>query len=381
VILLAIALPLLAARRWRWPLAAAWFVGAVVIGTFSVYTMMAVACAGLVLVLHPTEDRNVRLVAVGAQAIAQGWFLAVSTHKSDLAGIQKVLDGARFDAYLNFSWNPVTLVRDTATHLGRIAEVFPGPSGGWATIFAFAALAGLAIASIRGRRPQQVVGRYFLLMLAFAFIGALLHRFPFGPVPGGGRHTLWIVPAFAFGLAAVAQYVRGLTTRFDALRLAFDAVAVAAAVAIVVVGYQPAPPAPFPGSGSATRFVDTSVGAGDVVIVCSASAFQFAVSTTEPVVLVPTPHHQVGFAPVVRDPRFHFIGVWAAVPGTPSAIRTWVANAKRVFVQNSGLLGGPDQKLVGAVLARLGYTMKARTFGWTVVQVWQRSPRQTRSGV
>jgi hypothetical protein len=376
VILVAIALPRLAARRWRWPLAVAWFVCAVVIGTFSAYTMVAMAGAGLILVLHPASDRKVRLCAVGAQAIAQGLFLAVSTKKSDLAAIEKVLQ-FRFDANIDFSWNPITFVQRSVTHLRRVVEVFSGGSGAWLTILALGAVAGLVIASTKGRQPERVVGRYFLLILTLAFVGALLHRFPFGPtndrpLSAGGRHTLWLVPAVAFGLAAIGHRLRGLTIRFDALRLGFDAVAVIAAVAIVLVGYKPAPGAPFQGSQSATRFVDASIRPGDVVIVCSPSVFQFADSTTKPVTLVPTPHHQVGFAPIIRDPRIHLIGVWAAAPGTPSEMRSWVQNASRVFVQASGPLFGPDPKVVQDLLERMGFTMSVRQFGWTTVQVWRR---------
>jgi hypothetical protein len=376
VILVALALPRLAARTWRWPIAVAWFVVAVVIGTFSAYTMVAVAGAGLILLLHPASDRKMRFCAVGAQAIAQGLFLAVSAKKSDLTAIEKVLQ-LRFDANIDFSWNPITFVDRAVTHLRRVAEVFPGGSGAWLTIAALGAVAGLVIAATKGRRPERIVGRYFLLILSVAFVGALLHRFPFGPtnyrpLSAGGRHTLWLVPAFAFGLAAIGHRLRGLTIRYDALRLGFDAAAVIAAVAIVLVAYKPAPGAPFQGSQSATRFVDASIRPGDVVIVCSSRVFQFADSTNKPVRLVPTPHHQVGFAPVVRDPRIHFIGVWAATPGTPREMRSWVQGAKRVFVQSSGPLFGPDPKVVQALLERSGFTVTTRHFGWSIVDVWQR---------
>jgi hypothetical protein len=376
VIVLAIALPPLAERTWRWRIAAAWAVCAVVIGSFSAYTMVAAAGAGIILLLHPASDRIVRLAAVGAQAVAQAVFLAVSVKKSDLAGIEKVLQN-KFDAHMNFTLNPVTFARESARHLRRVAEVFPDGPSRLLTVFALVAIAGLVIAATKGHRPESLAGRYLLLLVATAFFGSLLHRFPFGPtnsvpISAGGRHTLWLVPAIAFGLAAVAHRVRSLTRRFDALRLGFDAVAVAAAVAIVVIGYTPAPRAPFPGSQSATRYVDASLRPGDAVIICSSSIFAFADSTTEPVKLVPTPKHQVAFAPVVLDPRIHAIGVWAVERGGPPQIRLWARNAKRVFVEASGPLFDSGLTLTRRVLTSLGYSVESTYFGSVVVQVWRR---------
>jgi hypothetical protein len=380
VLLVAIALPRLAARTWRWPLATAWVVCAVLIGTFSAYTMVAVAGAAIVLVLHPASDRIVRVAAVGAQAGVQLLYFGVSQGKSDLSGIEKVLDRT-FDAHVDFSANPITFAREAVTHLRRVAEVFPGGSGGWLTLFGLLAIAGLIGAAVQERRRgETVVARYLLLLIAVAFVGSVLHRFPFGPtndvgVSAGGRHTLWLVPAIAVGLASVAQRVRLLIAKFEAARLGFDALAVTIAVAIVAAGYRPAPSAPFQGSESGTKFVEASIGRRDVVIITGPSTYSFADSSMTPVDLVATPNHQVGFAPVYRDPRIHVIGPWAVEPGTHADIRSWVQDARRVFVESGGTIGGPGLDFVAQVLKPAGFTMHERQFDiWTVVQVWRRLP-------
>ena len=71
VLLLVIAVPVLARQRWRWPLAVGWALDAVALATFSGYLLVATACAGVILVLHPQSDRVVRLISVGAQAVVR----------------------------------------------------------------------------------------------------------------------------------------------------------------------------------------------------------------------------------------------------------------------------------------------------------------------
>ena len=200
--------------------------------------------------------------------------------------------------------------------------------------------------------------------------------FPFGPtnkaISAGGRHTLWLAGAMAVGLAAVLHRIRLLTVRFDVLKVGFDVAAVAAAVAIVAFSYQAAEPAPYQGSDSATRFIDESMKPGDVAIIIGASTFSYAMSTSKPVKLVATPEHQVGYAPVIEDPRVHNLGVWAAAPATPAEIRAWVSKADRVFVVASGVFGGLEA--AGSVLRPLGFVAQDTRFGWSTVQVWTRGP-------
>jgi hypothetical protein len=375
VLLLVFALPQLARRTWRWPLAVAWAICAIGIASFSAYMMLAAAGAGLILALHPASDRRMRYAAVGAQGVAQLAYLVVSEKTADLNGIEKVLE-VTYKAHIDFTWNPVHLASESLMHLRRVAQVFPGGSGGWLTVFGLLAIAGLVAAALRGRRPETIAARYLLLLIVMAYFGSLLHKFPFGPindstVSPGGRHTLWLIPAMALGLAAVAHRVRRWTEGVDALRFAFDGVAVAAAIVLVAVSYQPAAPAPFPGSESATRFVEDSLRPGDVVLITGTSTFSFADSARTPVKLVSTPEHQVGFAPVFADPRIHVVGVWAVSPVTPSEIRAWVQDAKRVFVVASGALALTGLTFVKNVLQPAGFKYDEHNFQWTFVQIWR----------
>jgi hypothetical protein len=379
VLLIAIAIPPLARRTWRWPLAAAWTATAIGVATFSGYALVATAAGGLILALHPSADRVVRLTAVGVQAAVQGAYFVVLQSKSDTARIEEVLEHV-YDAHMSFSWNPLTFGREGLKHLRRLAEVFPANPGGnswWLALLAVLSMSGLVIAATRGRRRSETVaGRYLLLLVVAAAIGSLVDRFPFGPsnevaVSLGGRHALWMVPALAFGLAAVAHRAAGGAAERDPLRRGFDVVLIGAAVAVMVLGYDPAPEAPFPGSESGARFVDAALRRDDVVIVTNNSVFAYAISTTTPVSVTETPDHQVGFAPVYLDPRIKDIGEFAAPPGSPEEIATWTADAGRVLVLSNGpLQGGRNQ--VRSVLEPAGFTLsETRTFRWSVVDIYQ----------
>jgi hypothetical protein len=382
VLLIAVALPLLARRTWRWPMAAAWTVAAVGFGTLSGYTLLATAAAGVILALHPAGDRRVRIVAVSLQVVIQGAYYVVAQSKTDLAGIEEVID-TEYDGHMTFSWNPVTFGRELLAHLRRLAEAFPlspGDNRWWLALLAVLSIVGLVIASVKGRRSETVAARYLLLVVVLAAGGSLVNRFPFGPSNGtrvealfsaAGRYTLWMVPALALGLAALAHRAHRWAARRDGVRLALDAGVVLAAIAIIVAGYERAPQAPFPGSESATRFVDASLGPDDVAIVTSTSTFSFAISTTTPVGVQATPDHQVGFAPVYKDPRIKNLGGWAAEPGSPAEIRSWTADVDRVLVMASGPLGGYED--VRVVLEGEGFTLSDRNpFGWDIVAIFQR---------
>ena len=165
--------------------------------------------AGVILVLHPQTDRRIRLTAVGAQALVQALYLRTAQTKSDLDAIEAVME-TRHDGHITFHANPIEFVRESLKHLRRVAEVFPSGSGAWLTLFGLLAIGGLVVAAVRGRAGERLVAQFSLLMIALAFAGALVDRFPFGPAnffphSPGGRHTLWLVPAMALGLAAVAH--------------------------------------------------------------------------------------------------------------------------------------------------------------------------------
>jgi hypothetical protein len=385
VLLIAVVIPLLARRTWHWPLAAAWTAAAIGVGTLSGYALLATAGAGLILVLHPAADRPVRITAVTIQAVVQCAYLMAAQSKSDLAEIEEFMETG-YDGHMSFSWNPLTFGREVLKHLRRLAEVFPGNPGDdawWLALLAMFSMAGLAIAAVKGRgRSEAIVARYLLTLVLLAASGSLAERFPFGPsnqgswstpYSPGGRHTLWMVPALAFGLAALVHRIRSLVARGDPLRLGFDALVVTAAIAIVVVGYQPAHEAPFPGSASAARFVDASIRPDDVVIVTVTSTFSFAISTKTSVGVQETPNHMVGFAPAYLDPRIKNIGPYAVGPGSPAEIRSWTADTDRVFVLADEQLGAAVKAEAQALLEPLGFSLsESRAFLSTFVDIYRR---------
>jgi hypothetical protein len=381
VLLIAVVIPSLARRTWRWPLAAAWTVVAVVVGTFSGYALVATVGAGLILALHPSGDRAMRMAAVGIQAAVQGVYLVALQSKSDTGGVEHVLE-TLYDGHLRFSWNPLAFGPELLEHVRRLAEVYPAsPESArwWLTLLAALSLSGLVIAATAGRRRSETLaGRYLLLLVVVAAAASLMDRFPFGPnnesaLSPGGRHTLWMVPALAFGLAVVAHRIRGWIALRGRLWLGFDALIVVAAVAIIVLGYDPAPQAPFPGSESAARFVDASLRGDDVAIVTTGSVFSFAMSTETPVGVKETPNRQVGFAPVYLDPRIESVGEWAATPGSPAEMRDWTAHAERVLVLSAGALAGPGREGVRATLESAGFELlETEAFAWNTVDIYRK---------
>ena len=162
VLLLVIAIPLLAWRTWRWPLAVGWALSAIALATFSGYLLVATACAGVILVLHPQADRRIRLMSVGAQAVVQVIYLRTLQTRTDLDGIEDVMETS-FDGHMTFHANPVEFVRESLKHLRRVAEVFPSGSGAWLTVSSLLAIGGLVVAAVRGGAAERLVAQLSLL--------------------------------------------------------------------------------------------------------------------------------------------------------------------------------------------------------------------------
>ena len=61
----------------------------------------------------------------------------------------------------------------------------PGSSGRWLTLIVLVALGGLIVAAVQRRtRREAVVAEFLLLVLAIAFVGGVLDKFPFGSTGG-----------------------------------------------------------------------------------------------------------------------------------------------------------------------------------------------------
>jgi hypothetical protein len=368
----------LAPRTWRWSWAAAWIVVSCLLGLFSGYVLVASAAAGLIFFLHPASDRPVRLVALIGQGVGQLLFLVWAERSTDLNGIEDV-SRTLYDAHLRVYLNPVTFGREVVTHLDRIVTVYPGGYGAWLTILAFLALGGLVIASVRGMsRVETLAARTCLLMLAIAFVGALVGKFPFGPkvygvaVSSGGRHTLWLVPVVAVGLASVLHRARAAVASRVDIWPAFDVAVIVAALAVLVLGYHQPVAYPFPGSRTAARYVAAHMRPGDVVLITSGNVYSFAESSGLKSTLKATPDREIGFTPVFSDRRVHTFTPFGVLDPTPSQVRSLVSSARRVVVEGGGALGAGNGAVLNTVLKSEGFHSTERLFGTYAVDIWER---------
>ena len=153
VLCLGVAIPWLARRTWRWPLAIGWVLIALLFGSFSGYVLVATAAAGIILFLHPAGDRLVRGCAVGAQAVGQLVFYVWAQRSTDLTG-SRTWSRTAYDAHLHFYANPFRFGSELLTHLARIAWIYPGGSGGWLKVVG-AAGGGRADRGLGQERPSQ----------------------------------------------------------------------------------------------------------------------------------------------------------------------------------------------------------------------------------
>jgi hypothetical protein len=371
------AVPRLAARTWGWPTAALWVSAAVVLGSFSGNVMLATAVAAVMLVLHPAGDRGVRIVATALQGILQLLLYMSYSRASDLAGIERFMNV--YDGHVDFFANPRDFLDEVLTHMGRIAEVYPGGSGTWLRVIAVAALVGLVIGAVRPHhRAEALSSRLALTLLGLAFFASLFDRFPFGPSsfslfgPGspGTRHSLWLVPLFALGLAValsrIAQRLGG------AARPVFNGAAIVASIAVLVVGYARPLPYPSDKAPEAAAFVDELAESADAIIIADTRVYAYALYTDRDVVLVATPEHQVGFTPSPKDARFHGLGLWSERRLDVDEIRAIVADADEVVVYDALIGPGSDER-VAPVMRAEGFTpVEQRVFGNDLVTLWRR---------
>ena len=164
----------------------------------------------IVLVLHAGSDRAVRIGALAVQGLLQLGLYLAERRTTDLDEIEQSMEDL-YDGHLSLDRNPGHSVEEIFKHLDRVADVYPGGSGRWLSVVAVVAIGGLVAGALsRRRRDEALVARYCLLLIVIAFVGGMLHRFPFGPATRnalslagstGGRHVLWMVPALAVGLA------------------------------------------------------------------------------------------------------------------------------------------------------------------------------------
>jgi hypothetical protein len=373
---LAVVVPRLARRRWHWGTGLAWFAGALIVGLVSGFALVATAVAGIILLLHGSGDRRVRVIAVGAQLVGVLVFLS-AMHRTYNAQVVAGYWNRNFDGFLDFDPNPVRFGADIFEHLTRIATVFPGGPTIWAALAVLAATVGLVAIAWSG--PHAIQGRFLLLLAFVAFVAGVLDKIPFGPkvaAPGNGaRVTLWLVPVMAIGLAAALQLVQKVLLGRSSYRMAFDVVAVvlAAGVVIAAIG-RDTPPYPLQGSNPATRYVESRLGKHDAVFVLPGGRYSFALDSKFDVSLFAQPDRNVGFAPRSHDPRVNYFDARYVPQRVIEQIQRGVRGADRVFI-HAAPGGGPAQWLYTLELLRasLGFRVeRSVAFYDARVVVWRR---------
>jgi hypothetical protein len=331
---LVVLVPVLARKTWRWYVGAAWIVGAIVVGSFSAFALIATAVAGIILVLHSRADRPVRVVAVAAQLMTtlvmvramQGTY-----NENAIATYWK----RELDGFLDFELNPFAFGAEVLRHLTRVTAVFPGGPAWWAALSVLAASVGLLIIAWNGR--HAVRARFLLLLALVALAGGIVDKLPFGPKTGppqmGGRVTLWLVPVVAVGLAAALGLARRLIANRTTFRIGFDVVAYTLAIVVVVAAVgRDTPEYPWPGSKSATRFIESELGKDDAVFVVPGGRYAFALETKLALTLRAQPERNIGFAPRPVDRRLTFFDSKFDPDVVVEQIRSGARGAHRVFV-------------------------------------------------
>ena len=201
-------------------------------------------------------------------------------------------------------------------------------------------------------RDRSVTSRYLLLCMAFALIGGIFNRFPFGPATrnwsaaansSGGRHSLWLVPVFVVGFALALEALRTTLTSRSGRAVPIDVVAVCAMILLVVAAWQPGPRYIDEHSLSAYRFIDRAAGPDGLIIAIGPAAYMYASASARDIKLLETPENMVGFSPVGTDGRLVAVGMWATLPYDAPTLRRLVGGEDQVVLAATFLgPGAPD---------------------------------------
>jgi hypothetical protein len=362
---LAVAVWHLARWHWRWSTAVAWFVGSVVVGSFSSTAMLATSVAGLILVAHSNDDRWRRAAAVGAQLVLLFTLYAVFSPTYSHERIRGYFE--RWGGFIEFDANPVTLGKDVYDHFWNVADVFPG---GIPTLVLALAGVGLLMAARRG--PLAVPARFLGLMVVVALGGSLVDVIPFGPRRAYGRLSLWLVPVMALGVCAALELARRRMSARTTLRAGFDALVCIAAGLVLVSSFGADHPYPA-GARSAVREVMAEVGPGDAVVVTKYTPYIFALYSGTAVELHATRDRSIGFGPTFADQRV----LAHEDTTTPEQFNHFVKGIDRVYLVNAPAGSGQAQYLfkLDLELALRGFArVSTESIGTGYVEVWNRQP-------
>lgn len=370
---LAVAVRHLAVRRWTRSSALAWFVGSLVVGSFSSIALIATVVAGLMLLMHPSGDRKLRLVVVVGQIAALGGLYLASSRTYNHRRIRGFF--ASRGGFIDFDPNPVTFAGEVFGHFRNVADVFPG---GVPILAMAAGVAGLLAAAWRG--PLTVPARFLGLMVVITAGASIVHLIPFGPPRVLGRVSLWLVPAMALGLCATLELARRRIGARATLRRGLDAILCIGAAVVLATAVGADRPYPS-GARAAIRHVIDAVDPDDAIIITWPTRYSFALYAEAPVDVRFTPERAVGFLPAFSDERLH----QHDFDTRPRQFDEFVDGADRVYVVHAIIkTPGEPRYLFGLAveLTLRGFTLQSsRTIEAGQIDIWRGQPgaREARS--
>jgi len=299
-----VVIPRLARRRWDWRVTLVWVAGAVLVGVFSPFALLAALVAGLLMLARPSCDLRYRIVGVGIQGVVYGT-LSLAVRRTYGVTLLERWWQRTYDGFI-VSHSPFGLVSQTFTHLRRVAAVFSGGPQWWATVCLVAAIGALILdAVVPDRAPRTLRAQFLVLLLLAALVGGVTKLLPFGPTGDGGRLSLWLVPVFAIGAACALTRLHGAVARHRVESVGFDAIAMVVALLLMLSAATDSPRYPQRGAQSATDFIEAHLTATSAVFVEHDSGmYPYAVATRLHVG-VHAERAKVAFIPQFNDPRIH----------------------------------------------------------------------------
>lgn len=298
-------IPRLARQQWTWPVTLAWTCGAVFVGLFSPFALLAAFVAGVLLVMRPCHDVGYRCFGVALQGIVYGILSLAVRRTYDVTLLQQWWQRT-YDGFIVSHGQPFGIVTQTFIHLRRVAATFSGGPPWWAAVCLVASIGALLIDTAgRDRSPRTLRAQYLVLLLLAALVGGLTKVLPFGPTADGMRLSLWLVPVFAIGTARALTRLCDAAARRRLGTVVFDGLAVLAALVVVINAATDSPRYPQSGAQSATNFIEARLAPTSVVFVEHVNGiYPYAVATHLPVAVRPE-RAKVAFFPQFDDPRIH----------------------------------------------------------------------------
>lgn len=377
VVALTLVVRTLSGRRWTWRVAVAWVLGAGVASTISPFVLLAACVGGLYFVLEPSGDLLLRIGAVGTQAVASVLYVRSIQQNYNAAGLDQWWDAR--DAFIGFDTNPVSFGNQVLDHLGQVSTGYPAGPSWMTTLIVVGALAGLAHAVIR----MRTVEARFLGLLVLVAVGlSAAGKLPVGSSQANGlRLSVWMIPAYALGLAHAMERVRRRLTAKGHL-LIFDGACLGLALLIAIGGVASSPRYPRSGSEPATAFVESELGDDDTVLLLSSARFPFALYSHFEVTILNRRTALNGISLEFHDPRILGMRLPKNPTVDPEAVTAAVRCTRRVLVMTGIDARGVDpvRRAVPSLLQAGLTRVEDRHFGDATVSVWERAELKESAG-